>query len=336
MIRKIKIFINIFVIIILFLIIGDIFFKIKGHGYNDEFNESQLERYVYPYDMFRSKPNVLDHNSHGFRGPILEDYENKKIIKIGFFGGSTGYFGNPTIPNLIQKNLKKNGIENVVFNFSSVASNHSQHIHRMVQFLEWKFDLIIFYGGGNESLGYYYYDTRPGNPYNFFIRNELSPLKHSLIRYSSIFGKIDKISGGAISGYKKMIEYRDRDYDKWINEISNDYIKKLNIAKRITNGSVNPEICKKTIFLPIIQPIKLDFNLNREDFKKNYPRLKKLVDSIILNKEFETIENNLNLTNFTDFIKFSDELHILQESKPIVAKEISSRIEYLINNKCLF
>tara|TARA_B100001115_G_scaffold180591_1_gene173167 strand:- start:686 stop:1306 length:621 start_codon:yes stop_codon:yes gene_type:complete len=206
----------------------------------------------------------------------------------------------------------------------------------MVQFLEWKFDLIIFYGGGNESLGYYYYDTRPGNPYNFFIRNELSPLKHSLIRYSSIFGKIDKISGGAISGYKKMIEYRDRDYDKWVNEISNDYIKKLNIAKRITNGSVNPEICKKTIFLPIIQPIKLDFNLNREDFKKNYPRLKKLVDSIILNKEFEIIENNLNLTNFTDFIKFSDELHILQESKPIVAKEISSRIEYLINNKCLF
>ena len=49
-----------------------------------------LERYVYPYDMFRSKPNVLDHNSNGFRGPELENFNSDKIFKIGF-GGSTGY-----------------------------------------------------------------------------------------------------------------------------------------------------------------------------------------------------------------------------------------------------
>ena len=145
MYKKIKVFFNVLFIIILFLIVGDVFFKLKGHGYNNEFNESHLERYVYPYDMFRSKPNVLDHNSNGFRGPELENFNSDKILKIGFFGGSTGYFGNPSVPKLIEKNLKKRGIDNVVFNFSSVASNHTQHIHRLVQFLEWKFYLIIFY-----------------------------------------------------------------------------------------------------------------------------------------------------------------------------------------------
>ena len=334
MYKKIKVFFNVLFIIILFLIVGDVFFKLKGHGYNNEFNESHLERYVYPYDMFRSKPNVLDHNSNGFRGPELESFNSDKILKIGFFGGSTGYFGNPSVPKLIEKNLKKRGIDNVVFNFSSVASNHTQHIHRLVQFLEWKFDLIIFYGGGNETLGYYYYDTRPGNPYNFFIRNELSPIKHSLIRYSSIFGKIDKITGGSISGYKKMIEYRDSDYDTWIDKISKDYIKKIHIAKQITDGSIKPEICRTSNFLPIIQPINLDFNFNRDDFKRDYPKLKKLVDAVISNDEFEQIENSLNLTNLIDKIKFEDELHIHQDSKPVIANEIALKIEQLINNNC--
>lgn len=334
MFKRIKVFFNILIIVILFLVIGDVFFKLKGHGYNDEFNESHIERFVYPYEMFRSKPNVLDHNIYGFRGPVIDNFKNKNILKIGFFGGSTGYFGDPPISELIQNNLKQNGIDNVVFNFSSVASNHSQHIHRMVQFLNWNFDIIIFYGGGNESLGYYYYDTRPGYPYNFFIRNELSPIKHSLIRYSSIFGKIDKITNGSISGYKKMIEFRDKDYDSWIKKISNDYVKKLNIAKQITNGSIKPQICSNSIFIPIIQPIKLDFNLKRKDFKKDYPKLKKLVNAVTKNKKLKEIDNMIDLTNLTNQIKFDDELHTQQISKPLIAEKISNKIEELINNKC--
>ncbi len=334
MFKKIKVFFNILFIVTLFLVITDIFFKFKGHGYNNEFNESHLERYVYPYDMFRSKPNVLDHNIYGFRGPILDNFKNQKILKIGFFGGSTGYFGDPSISKLIGDNLKIKGIDNVVFNFSSVASNHSQHIHRMVQFLDYNFDIIIFYGGGNESLGYYYYDTRPGYPYNFFIRNELSPLKHSLIRYSSIFGKVDKITGGSISGYKKMIKYRDQDYENWVKEIATDYVKKLKIAKQITNGSIKSEVCSDSIFIPIVQPINLDFNIEREDFKRDYPKLQKLVNAVVKNKQLKEIEHFIDLTNLTSQIKFDDELHTKQISKPLIAEEISKKINELMKNKC--
>ena len=39
-----------------------------------------------------------------------------------------------------------------------------------------------------------------------------------------------------------------------------------------------------------IKSLTLDFNLNRDDFKRDYPKLKKLVDAVISNDEFEQIE----------------------------------------------
>lgn len=334
MIKKIKNIFIFFSILLLLLIITDITFKLKGHGYNNEFNESHIERYPYPYDMFRSKPNVLDHNEDGFRGNYLQDFTKKNIIKIAFFGGSTGYFGSPPIPQLIENNLKQKNIDNVVFNFSSVASNHSQHIHRLVEFLDYNFDIVIFYGGGNESLSYYFYDTRPGYPYNFFIRNELSPFRHSLIRYSSIFGKIDKISGGSISGYKEVIKFRDKDYENWIKLISEDYLKKIKIAQTITEKSLKPEKCLKTSFIPIIQPINLEINLWREDYKKHYVRLQRLVESVTNNENLDTFKNLLNLSFLKNNINFEDELHINQISKTIVAEEITTQLIKTVKEKC--
>ena len=56
-----------------------------------------------------------------------------------------------------------------VYNFGSVSSNHSQHVHRLIEFSDrYSFDLVIFYGGGNETFQYANYDPRPGYPYIFF------------------------------------------------------------------------------------------------------------------------------------------------------------------------
>ena len=51
-------------------------------------------------------------------------------------------------------NLKKQGVENIVYNFSSNSSNHNQHIHRLIKFLNYKYDAVIFYGGNNETIQY--------------------------------------------------------------------------------------------------------------------------------------------------------------------------------------
>ena len=77
------------------------------------------------------------------------------------FNGSTGYTGSPPIPELLSQHLSNNGIENVVYNFSVNSSNHNQHIHRLTKYINFHYDVVIFYGGNNESLQYLQYDTRP-------------------------------------------------------------------------------------------------------------------------------------------------------------------------------
>ena len=83
---------------------------------------------------------------------IMERYPSNS-----FFGGSTGYNGNPPISDLIE-NLN-NIIKVKTYNFSSVSSNHNQHLHRLLKYSNLKFDLIIFYGGFNETIQTY---SRPG------------------------------------------------------------------------------------------------------------------------------------------------------------------------------
>jgi len=332
--NKIKIIIKVLFSVIFFIVIADIFFKLKGHGYNSEFKESQFERYPFPYDMFRAKPNIMDHNKYGFRGPIVDDYSNKKILKIGFFGGSTGFYGDPPIPQLISEDLKKNGYKNIIFNFSSVSSSHSQHLHRLVEFMNSKFDIIVFYGGGNETLNYYYYDSRPGYPYNFFIRNELPLFKHFLLRYSSIVGKYDKITGGSFSGYDKMIDRKNKNYTKWSNEIAENYLNKLKMANEISTKSIKSEICKNPIFIPVTQPINLEFNLKREDFKLHYPKVKELVEKIYVKEKFQNLKNYLNYNYIANKLEFTDELHITQKSKIIVSNQLSNDLKKIIKNQC--
>ncbi len=332
--NKLKTFFKVMLSVLIFLILADIFFKWKGHGYNNEFKESQFERYPFPYDMFRAKPNVSDHNSYGFRGPVVDDYKNKHILKIAFFGGSTGFYGNPPIPELLKVQLEKKGYKNIVFNFSSVSSSHSQHVHRLVEFLETKFDLIIFYGGGNETLNYYYYDSRPGYPYNFFIRNELSPFVHTLIRYSSFFGKYDKVTGGSLSGYKKMIENREKNYPEWTDLISKNYFNKLKIAQTISTNAAKPEICNSTIFVPITQPINLEFNLNREDYKPHYKKLLLLVNKVRSRDKIDGLKNYLNYSDLSKQIIFTDALHTSQSSKSIIAKKMTENIEKILKKEC--
>ena len=202
-IKKIfKIIINYLTPIIITLIILDISLSLAGFGYPTNYEEEKLERSPHPTDVFRGKPNVRDHNEFGFRGDFINSQDS---FNVAFFGGSTGYNGDPTIIEIVKQNLLSKKIKINVFNFSSVASSHSQHTHRLLEFSDQiNLDLVIFYGGGNETIQYLNFDPRPGYPYNFYFRNELNPLKQVLIRYSSIIGIIEYYSGGIISGLKKI------------------------------------------------------------------------------------------------------------------------------------
>ena len=49
------------------------------------------------------------------------------------------------------------------FNFSSVSSNHNQHLHRLLKYTDLNFDLVIFYGGFNETIQTYLYSVSLNN-----------------------------------------------------------------------------------------------------------------------------------------------------------------------------
>ncbi len=324
---KLKIIPKFLILILLFLSI-DYLSKYAGFGYGHD--KSDYHRYIFPYDWIRGKPNVLDHNKFGFRGKITPDTERgKNKIVIGLFGGSTGYSGDPTILQSVSNNLKKNGYSNIAINFSSVSSNHNQHLHRLLEFSEYKYDFIIFYGGANETTMHLYYDPRPGYPYNFYMfENLLSPVFY-LTKYSNIMGELDKqfkITFNFKSPRKlgenlqNPNDLNDEDFKTWSDKVKINYFTTLNKAKQVTENIIKPNKCNKTSFLSFFQPI----NVSNE-------KTKFLVDNVLkdLNKN-----NVKNLFYLKDQLTFKDIVHVDQSSKNLISNKISSEIINIIKINC--
>ena len=147
---KIKVFYCLLFIFIIYVIID---FNIIGRfllGHHYEF----IHRYPHPHVGFTGRPNKGTpphrHNELGFIGPNLNQAKSDDFT-IAFFGGSTGYRGNPNLPIMIEKILEESNFKNgkvFISNFSIEASNHNQHLHMLIEFvLTHKVDLVIFYGG---------------------------------------------------------------------------------------------------------------------------------------------------------------------------------------------
>ncbi len=301
---------------ILYIVLIDLLSGYVDFGYKKSENESY--RHIFPYDWIRGEPNKLDHNEHGFRGKSPSIERNNTKIIIGFFGGSTGYGGNPTIIEIVSKNLNQNEINNDVINFSSVSSNHNQHLHRLLEFSEYSYDIIIFYGGGNETIQHYYYDPRPGYPYNFYLYdNNSNSIMNFFIKYSNLIGEIDKLYNLYLDFNPKTSN--DEEFGVWIKKTKKNYFDTIKKSKNLTKNMINPNKCKKAIFLPIFQPIK-----------PTNDRTKKLVDSV----RFDLKKNDIyDFSNLIDKLNFKDFVHVDQDSKKIIADKIYLIIKDLLINK---
>ena len=318
--KKIFSFIKSLSFILILIIFLDSTLKFIGFGINKHWYDELNIRYPSTYDMFSNEPLVMDHNKLGFRGPLLSKTLQKSKISIAFLGGSTGYTGNPPIPEIISTMLTKNDINNVVYNFSSNSSNHNQHIHRLIKFSEYHFDIVIFYGGNNESIQYLQYDTRPSYPYNYFMINDISKLKLFLLKHSSIMGMFENYTG-IISGINKERNYVDKNFDSWSDLVVNNYINTIIKAKNIFESSLTNNSCNKVIFLPILQPVN--------------PRSSNEIR--LWNKMIKRVNENYDILNYDDMrgiINFFDNVHIDQDSKLPIAKRISSDLIKLIKKNC--
>ena len=304
--------------LLIFVFLDFYVFKLFGHGFPSSISEEKFERSPSPYDSFSGKPFYKDHNSLGFRGIEFKNYDNH-TLQIAFFGGSTGYNGEPPIIDIIEKKLNKKNIKNKAFNFSSVSSNHNQHIHRLVKYSDLNFDIIIFYGGFNETLQTYLYDPRPGYPFNFWIRNELNELKYLLLKYSAIYAEYEKQTGN-VSNIKKIKKDLKFKSEKWLNDLIGNYYLTLNKAKKISQNIINSNFCNKPKFFAFYQPISVN---RTDDFSKK-----------IINKTKNFFVNKdilIDISEILDENDFIDSVHVTQPSKNIIAEEMVDYIyEYTL------
>ena len=157
---------------------------------------------------------------------------------------------------MIDINLN-NHFKTKVYNFSSVSSNHNQHLHRLLKYSHLNFDLVIFYGGYNETIQTYLYDPRPGYPFNYWIRDELSKVKYLLLKYSSIYAEYEKQTGNVtkLNEIKKNINYPK---EVWIESLFKNYFNTLQKANNLSQKLINSNKCEIVNFIAFYQPISLE------------------------------------------------------------------------------
>jgi lysophospholipase L1-like esterase len=117
-------------------------------------------------------------NAEGFR--IEREIVNPKPadeVRIFVLGGSTVVGGRPasaTIPAVIEAHLQANGLPQArVYNFGVLSFVSGQELSLLVHRLtDLKPDLVIAYDGANDVVGPWFYDPRPGYPFNYVTEEE--------------------------------------------------------------------------------------------------------------------------------------------------------------------
>jgi hypothetical protein len=285
--------------------------KFLGFGYPRHYEEENIQRFPAPYVAFTGKPNAADHNENGFRGPSFIE-SKQSDLKIAFFGGSTGYGGNPPIARLMETKLKEILGENVfVANYSVVSSNHRQHLHGIIEFLpQHKPDIVIFYGGYNETIQSARYDPRPGYPYNYFYRAETKPFFKLLLENSAIIGEVDKRLG-IFSSIDKLRKEQQPFSESWNDRIVNKYFETLMLASKVTS-TIESNRFGKTKFLAFYQPYQVPYT-----FTSKHKEIKDHIGSIMYTYDASSEYDSLGKEVYRDIV------HVNQKAKEIMARKIA-------------
>ena len=149
-------------------------------------------RVLSPYVMFSGKPGMrcenptlslnmsysalqgtIDLNELGYRGPA-PDKEKGDEYRILVLGGSTIFNGSPasqTIPAHLEHLFHESGQQRVrVYNWGLISAVSGQELATLVfRAMDYKPDLVVVYNGANDVISPFYFDPRPGYPYNFML-----------------------------------------------------------------------------------------------------------------------------------------------------------------------
>ncbi len=308
-----------FLFLVVVVIVADVVLlrRILGFGYPRNY-----ERCSAPYVMFVGWPGSAPNNAHGFRGRSLDE-ARARDFKIAFFGGSTGYMGDPPIPAIVESRLKTMvNMPVFVANFSVISSNHRQHLHMLVEYLlKRKVDVVVFYGGYNETVQSGYYDPRPGYPFNFFYQEEASPWVKILLENSAVAGEIDRKYRGVISGLSTLQDQYHPFSEKWNGQIVDIYFETLELASKLVS-SINSDYFGKAIFLAFYQPYQVP-----DEFLAAHQSIKKRMVALPYGYDFSDRYDALGKGVYTDIV------HVSQEANDLMGEAIARVIAEKVGDK---
>jgi hypothetical protein len=285
-------------------------------------NKDDVLRYASPYIEFKGKPNALDHDEFGYLKRFDTKPKSADPLKIAFFGGSTGYLGNPNIAQIIEGNLERQtGKPVLVKNFSVVSSNHRQHLHNILESRsQFQPDIIVFYGGYNETGQTAYYDPRPNYPYSYFFRTDTSPIIQWLLNQSPTFFLIDFVGKRFrlwdLTGLDQLRKSENVFSEAWGKKVVGGYFETLALSKSVTEGFPSNHCGGPAKFIFFYQPYIVPNQLEpvNAEIISNISQLKYGVD---LSSTFD---------KKTKSSYFEDIVHVTPEGNAILGQAVSSAI----------
>lgn len=265
-INKIIFWISYTIFVLFVFVIVDVFvlkgiFKIGNQRLSNNLQAVQC-KVEYPYAGFisRSIAETEPFSIYYTGEEIYKDTENK--IKIAFFGGSTAAFNDNQVPDsktipqylesILKNKLKK---DVVVINYACGGAHHRQHLHMLLEFLpKFKPDIVIYYGGNNETIQAMTDDPRFSYPFNYYYKAEMPIWIKMIAEYSAIGGVLyDKIDKYFLEKVRKRIRSGTPKYYKAMED---NYIETIKLSKNVTN-TFKSKIFGNAVFVSIFQPLNI-------------------------------------------------------------------------------
>lgn len=289
---------------------------------NDSRKPSQPYSYFIDYNVAMATKGNVAYNGNSLWYPQEPD---KDTLKVALFGGSTAIYTFPSLNNIPGKTLaiylcdalaSKLHKKVAIANFACPGANHRQHLHMLLEYLpKYKPDIVIFYGGNNETAQYIQnHDPRPGYPFNFFYRSDLPVWKKLLLENSAIAGVLyDRF--GFLSNIEELRRKAGYETESWNQEIVTNYFETLELSKVITN-SFSSSFFGKAVFIALFQPFKtIDYAHDTQTtaIKAKIPSYNYIVD---LHNKYDKFDEKM----------WVDKCHVHDEANKYMANVIADTI----------
>ena len=309
-------------------------------------------RQPYPFIEFKGSFKSGKHNVLGYGGKVPEYVKKQDEYRIFFLGGSTVRFGDPSIPQLVEKFFHAQGYGEVqVFNFGVSGSNTSMELARLIfEVLEYQPDMMVSYSGGNDIHLPLVGDPRPGYPFNYMVRenNPLQMKSYPGMEMSAYGSHLLRLLGHRYfqEKFTRLTELRREVTFKspsWREQFAEIYVSNLAISDKIARAyessfvaflqpslltKNHPTADEKALLGDFMTNTEVSMGVSAADWVLHDEEIRNQIRERLTDRQFEGMQfyDLSSAFDDTDMATYIDIAHTEQPAKPLIAKRIFDRL----------